>query len=139
MSLGSLSAPAKMPKIPASLWKGSMINGYHIAYLRRTRKLLSKEVIETRVPGDEIVPRPRDGECNIFATHFLIGFGLPASSLMQHFLRSFGLHMHHLGVNAILYITCFVTICEANLGICLFPNFFPHFFYFRSQKHDAVD
>ncbi|KAE8812693.1 hypothetical protein D1007_10265 [Hordeum vulgare] len=47
--------------------------------------------------------------------------------------------MHHLGVNAVLYIVCFVTMCEAYLGIRPFPTFFPHFFYFHNQKHGTVD
>ncbi|KAE8795705.1 hypothetical protein D1007_29298 [Hordeum vulgare] len=116
-----------MPKIPAGSWEGSMINGEHIVYLRWTRKLPSEEVIEPRTPGDEIVPQPRDGERIVFASHFLVGFGLPARSFLQHFLRSFVLQMHHLGVNLILYITCFVTMCDAYLGIRSFPTFFPPF------------
>ncbi|KAE8812983.1 hypothetical protein D1007_09743 [Hordeum vulgare] len=47
--------------------------------------------------------------------------------------------MHHLGVNEVLYITCFITMCEAYLGIPTFPTFFPHFFYFCIHKHDMMD
>ncbi|KAE8819295.1 hypothetical protein D1007_02793 [Hordeum vulgare] len=123
-----------MLKIPAVSWEGSMINGEHIAYLRRMRKLPSGEVIDSRVPGDEIDRQPRDSERIVYASHFLVGFGLPASSFLQHFLWSFSLQMHHLGVNVVLYITCFVTMSEAYLGIRPFPTFFPHFFYFHCQK-----
>ncbi|KAE8786618.1 hypothetical protein D1007_39527 [Hordeum vulgare] len=47
--------------------------------------------------------------------------------------------MHHLGVNAVLYVACFVTMCDGYLGIRPFPTFFPHFFYLRSQKHGMTD
>ncbi|KAE8792928.1 hypothetical protein D1007_32430 [Hordeum vulgare] len=94
-----------------------MINDGHIKYLRRTRKLPSEEVVEAREPGDELVPEHRDGERVIFANHFLVGFGKPTSSFLRHFLQSFGLQMHHQGVNTVLYITCFVTLCKAYLGI----------------------
>ncbi|KAE8770691.1 hypothetical protein D1007_57525 [Hordeum vulgare] len=46
--------------------------------------------------------------------------------------------MHHLVVNVVWYIACFVMLCKAYLGIRPFPTFFPHFFYFRSEKHGTV-
>ncbi|KAE8795010.1 hypothetical protein D1007_30209 [Hordeum vulgare] len=46
--------------------------------------------------------------------------------------------MHHLGVNVVLYISCFVSLCEGYLGLRPFPLFFHHFFYFRTQKHGSV-
>ncbi|KAE8805574.1 hypothetical protein D1007_18240 [Hordeum vulgare] len=116
-----------------------MIDDGHIAYLRQTSKLPSEEVVEAHMPGDELVPEPRDGELLIFASHFLVGFELPASSFLRHFLQSFGLQIHHVGVNVVLYITCFITMCEAYLGNRPFSTFFPHFFYLCSQKHGAVD
>ncbi|KAE8817933.1 hypothetical protein D1007_04285 [Hordeum vulgare] len=64
---------------------------------------------------------------------------MPTSSFMQHFLQSFGLQMHHVGVKFILYVACFVMLCEAYLVIRPFPSFFPHFFYFHSQKRGTMD
>ncbi|KAE8776253.1 hypothetical protein D1007_51109 [Hordeum vulgare] len=42
--------------------------------------------------------------------------------------------MHHQGVNAILYIACFVTLCEGYPGLRPFSSFFRYFFYICSQK-----
>ncbi|KAE8794216.1 hypothetical protein D1007_31096 [Hordeum vulgare] len=120
-----------MLMVPSGSWEGYMINDAHIEYLRWTRKLPCKEVVEARAPGDELVPEPRDSERVVFTSHFLIGFGLPTSSFLHHFLQSYGLQMHHLVVNFVLYIMCFLTLCDAYLGIRPFPSFFLHFFYFR--------
>ncbi|KAE8771748.1 hypothetical protein D1007_56329 [Hordeum vulgare] len=75
-----------MPRIPSGLWEGSMITVDQIAFLRWTQKLPSEEVLEARAPGNEIVPRPQDGERIVFASHFLVGFGLPTSSFLRQFL-----------------------------------------------------
>ncbi|KAE8798859.1 hypothetical protein D1007_25827 [Hordeum vulgare] len=83
--------------------------------------------------------RGEHGYRTAFASHFLVDFGLSTSSFLRHFLESYGLQMDHLRVKSVLYIACFVMLCEAYLGIFPFPSFFYHFFYFRSQKHDPVD
>ncbi|KAE8781551.1 hypothetical protein D1007_45247 [Hordeum vulgare] len=110
-----------MPDLPSGSWKGSNITLAHVDYLRRTRRL----------PAADLV----DGECVVFGAHFLVGFGLPVSGFFQRFLASYGLQMHHLGVSAILYISCFVTLFEGYLGLRPFSSFFRYFFYFHAQKH----
>ncbi|KAE8810739.1 hypothetical protein D1007_12541 [Hordeum vulgare] len=127
-----------MPKLPAGSWEGSLVTEAHIEYLRQTRELPSEVVVETRVLGGERSPKPRDGERIVLGTHFLVGFGLLMSSFLKQFLNFYGLQMHHLRVNCVLYIVCFVTLCEAYLGIRPFPSFFRHLFYFRAQMHDPV-
>ncbi|KAE8787129.1 hypothetical protein D1007_38905 [Hordeum vulgare] len=87
------------------------------------RKLPFKEVVEAH-----------DNKCVVFGSHFPVDFRIPTSSFLRHFLQSY-----HLGLNSVLYIACFVTLCKAYLGIYPFPSFFRHFFYFCSHKHGLVD
>ncbi|KAE8815706.1 hypothetical protein D1007_06895 [Hordeum vulgare] len=128
-----------MPDLPSGSWEGSNMTLAHIDYLRRARRLPAADLVEARAPGDELSPQPRDGECVVFRAHFLIGFALPVSGFFRRFLASYGFQMHHLGVNAILYIACFVTLCEGYLGLHPFSSFFWYFFYFRAQKHKNND
>ncbi|KAE8780398.1 dead-box atp-dependent rna helicase 40 [Hordeum vulgare] len=107
-------------------WEGSIITEGHIEYLRWTRKLSSKDVVAAHVPGEEHVPEPGPDEHIFLGTHFLVGFGLPGISFIQHFLELYGLQIHHLGVNFILYLVCFVTLCKVYL------------FYFPDQMHREV-
>ncbi|KAE8811913.1 retrotransposon unclassified [Hordeum vulgare] len=95
-----------MAKLPYGLWEGSVVTEGHIEYVPRTRKLLSEEVLKARIPGGERAPKPRDGERVVFGTHFHVGFGLPVTSNLRCFLNYYGLQMHHLGVNSVLYIAC---------------------------------
>src|ERR1041385_4831427 len=58
-------------------WKGSNVTEMQVALLRRSRKIPAD--LDFRIPGDEIVPTPRDGERVVFLAHFQRGFGLPVS------------------------------------------------------------
>ncbi|KAE8804621.1 hypothetical protein D1007_19676 [Hordeum vulgare] len=102
------------------------------------QKLPAVEHVKARAPDGEHVSSPRPGEHVAFATHFLIGFGLPASRFMQNFLESYGLQMHHLVPNSVLYLACFSTLCEAYLVFWAFPSFFGFFFHVCCQMHDDV-
>ncbi|KAE8797642.1 hypothetical protein D1007_27109 [Hordeum vulgare] len=124
-----------MPDLPSGSWEGSNITPAHIDYLRPTRRLPAADLVEARAPGDELSPQPRDDECVVIGAHFLVGFALLVSGFFQRFLASYGLHMYHMGVNAIMYIACFVTLYEGYLGLRPFSSFSRYFLYFRSQKH----
>ncbi|KAE8792675.1 hypothetical protein D1007_32789 [Hordeum vulgare] len=87
------------------------------------------------MPREEIVQEPCPCERIVFGTHFLVDFELPGSILLQQFLEFYGIQMHHLGPNSILYLTCFATLCEAYLGFLPFSSFFYHLFHFRAQTH----
>ncbi|KAE8815784.1 retrotransposon ty3-gypsy subclass [Hordeum vulgare] len=101
-----------MPDLPSGSWEGSLITQDHIDYLRRTRRLPAEDLVEARVPEGEASPQPRDGERMVFGAHFIIGFGLPVSAFFRNFLAFYGLQMHHLGVNFVLYISCFAALCD---------------------------
>ena len=68
-------------------WDGSNVHEDHLTFLHDTRWLPGAGYIKTRVPpADEISPAPEEGEHVIFRSHFLRGFGLPASDFMRAFL-----------------------------------------------------
>ena len=68
-------------------WDGSVIHEDHLTFLRDTRRLPGEGYVKTRVsPADKISPTPGGGERGIFHSHFLQGFGLPASGFFRSFL-----------------------------------------------------
>ena len=58
---------------------------------------------------------------------------MPASSFLQQFLNFYGLQLHHLGANSITLLSCFVTLCEAYLGVWPCMVIFGMFFFLRAQ------
>jgi hypothetical protein len=105
-----------------------------IALLRRTNCVPLATQVELCTSGDELVLEPRDGEVVIFGSHFERGFGLPASAFFRSFLDFFGLQPHHLGANAVMLLSAFVTFCEGYLGVWPTTEIWSQFFHFKAQK-----
>ena len=88
---------------------------YDVLRLQRSRKMPPETII--RVPGDEVVSTPKPGERVVFTTHFTRGFALQVSMFFRDFLDHFRMQPHHLGANAIMLLSAFVTLCEGYLGM----------------------
>ena len=86
-----------------------------------------------RLPGGEIEPQPRDGECVLLATHIDRGLSLPPHPFFRSFLNFFGAQLHHFTPNSIVYLAAFISMCEAFLGCRPHWGLFKHIFTCRSQ------
>ena len=80
---------------------------------------------EARLPGDESIPAPAPDERVCFQAFFPRGFALPLHPFVHGLLYSYRLQLHDLTPNGILHIACFITLCEAFLGI------YPHWGLWR--------
>src|SRR3954462_13659614 len=80
---------------------------------------------EARLPGDESIPAPTPDERVCFQAFFPRGFALPLHPFVRGLLYSYRHQLHDLTPNGILHIACFITLCEAFLGI------YPHWGLWR--------
>src|ERR1041385_3928055 len=80
---------------------------------------------DARLPGDESTPAPAADERVCFQAFFHRGFPLPLHPFVRGLLYSYRLQLHDLNPNEILHIACFITLCEAFLGI------YPHWGLWR--------
>ena len=111
-------------------WDGSVVIDDHLAFLRATRRLPGAGFVKVRVPPEkEISLVPQGGERVIFRSHFLRGFGLPASGFLRSFLDFYHLQPHHLTPNTVTLLSAFVTMCEVYLGIRPTIELWGAFFY----------
>ncbi|WVZ84997.1 hypothetical protein U9M48_031962 [Paspalum notatum var. saurae] len=76
-------------------------------------------------------PSPRGDKVVVLAPFYERGFGLPLHPFMRGLLFFYGLEIQHLNPNAILHMACFITLCEAFLGIE--PHFQLWCYLFRPQ------
>jgi hypothetical protein len=74
----------------------------------------SAEIIFNR---DEVVPAPSAGYRVMFLAFLLCSLSLPAHEFLCALLFVYGVQLHQLTPNSLLHIGCFVTLCEAFLGI----------------------
>lgn len=83
-----------------------------------------------RLPGpDELEPATKANE-RVILTQFLErGVSLPIHPFLQQVLSYFHAQPHHLTPNGVAHLSCFITLCEAFLGIELSWVLFKHIFY----------
>jgi hypothetical protein len=86
-----------------------------------------------RVPGDEAVPDPQDGERVMLASHSLRGMSLPLSAFFLAVLSFYGLQPHNIAPNSILVLAGFQALCEGYLGIAASIELFKYCFLCRRQ------
>jgi hypothetical protein len=53
----------------------------------------------------------------MFLAFLLRGFSLPSHEFLRRLLFVYGVQLHQLTPNSLLHIACFITLCEAFLGI----------------------
>jgi hypothetical protein len=68
-------------------------------------------------PRDDVVPAPPVGYRVMFLAFLVHGLSLPAHKFIHGLLFVYGVQLHQLTPNSLLRIACFVTLCEAFLGI----------------------
>jgi hypothetical protein len=84
-------------------------------------------------PSTKVIPAPQPGFRVMILAFLLRGFSLPAHEFLHGLLFVYGVQLHQLTPNSLLHIACFITLCEAFLGInphrglwkhlfCLCPN-----------------
>src|SRR3954468_11405144 len=114
-------------------WEGSTVTENDITWLRKTRRV--PDEVSCRIPPrSEVVLNPETGERVVFISHFLCGFGLPASYFFCSFLDRFGLQPHHLPANAILFLSGFASFYEGYLGLWPTVDQWARFYMFRTQS-----
>ena len=124
------------PTGPRAMWSGSTITQEQIAELWARGALPSPDLVSFRIPpAGEVVPAPTADERVVFHAHLTRGFGLPASNFMRDFLHHFGIQMHHLPANGVLFLAGYVTGSEAYLGLLPRVEQWPRFFFLRPQTH----
>jgi hypothetical protein len=83
------------------------------------------------IPSTEVIPAPPPGFWVMFLAFLLCGFSLPAHKFMCGLLFIYGVELHQVTPNSLLYIACFTTLCEAFLGINPHWGLWKHLFRLR--------
>jgi hypothetical protein len=68
-------------------------------------------------PSTKLIPAPPPGFRVMFLAFLLHGFSLPSHEILHGLLFVYGMQLHLLTPNSLLHIACFITLCEAFLGI----------------------
>jgi hypothetical protein len=102
-------------KKQAARWAASKFTKADLKKARKDRFLYNS--VEVVFPDDDIIPRPSEGSWVTFLSFLLHGLSLPAQEFLHGLLFVYGMQLHQLMPNSILHIACFITLCEAFLGV----------------------
>jgi hypothetical protein len=81
------------------------------------REGFMSESLEIVFPSTEAIPSLPAGFWVMFLAFLLRGFSLPTHEFLHGLLFVYGVQLHQLTPNSLLHIACFITLCEAFLGI----------------------
>jgi hypothetical protein len=75
------------------------------------------ESAEIIFPRDEAIPSPPAGFWVMFLAFLFRGLSLPVHEFLHGLLFVYDVQLHQLTPYSLLHISCFITLCEAFLGI----------------------
>jgi hypothetical protein len=105
----------KFLKKQAMGWTASTLTDVDLAKVRKEGVLAdSAEVV---FPSTEIIPHQQPGFRVMLLAFLLRGLSLPAHEFLCGQLFVYDMQLHQLTPNSILHIACFITLCEAFMGI----------------------
>ncbi|KAM0855257.1 hypothetical protein ACQ4PT_049891 [Festuca glaucescens] len=97
-------------------WTASTITK-HDEKKMRSLGLISDDEKDVRFPGSDSRPNHPTGFTVMFSAFLFYGLSLPAHEFLRCLLFLYGIQLWQLTPNSILYLTIFITVCEAFLGI----------------------
>jgi hypothetical protein len=107
-----LVSTARMASFPVSLIRESRLLG-----LEKTGFIPSREASRWRLESEGEVPSPRDDKVVMLASFYERRFGLPLHQFVCGLLHFYQLEVQNHHPNVVLHIACFITLCEAFMGI----------------------
>ena len=75
-------------------WQRSPVDERQMEALRRDSLLPPLDKMATRAPGDEVAPRPRDGERVCFVDFVNRGFAFPVHEFVRGLMYAYGVQLH---------------------------------------------
>jgi hypothetical protein len=96
-------------------WTASSFSEVDLAKMKKEGFLAQS--IEVIFPSIEVIPALQPGFRVMFLAFLLRGFSHPAHEFLRGLLFVYSVQLHPLTPNSLLDIACFITLCEAFLGV----------------------
>ena len=109
-------------------WRRSKMSESAVQELENMGLLQTQRVIQWRAGEGEDYPFEGTLKTVIFRDFVGHGLVVPVSEFFHALLQFWGIQLHHLTLQSILYLSIFTHFCEAFLGILPYFHLFEHFF-----------
>ena len=106
-------------KAAEQIWPASTVHTADLQELADLGLIQGQDLTEWKEAGEHWVPILSPDEMVLFASFVRAGLCLPASPFLHRFLQFNSISLNHLNPNSVLYLSVFVHLCEAFIGIPL--------------------
>ena len=106
-------------KAAEQIWPASVVHTVNLQELTELGLIQGQDLAEWKEAGEHRVPVLSPGEIVLFIPFVRAGLCLPASPFLHRFLQFNSISLNHLNPNSVLYLSVFVHLCEAFIGIPL--------------------
>lgn len=89
------------------------------------------------LPREHVVPTPSPVQTVMFVHFVRSGLCFPPSEFLLEFCRFYGIDLHHLTLNGVLFLSAFVHLCEAFIGIPPCLVLFRYFFCLKFANNSS--
>ncbi|KAK1632021.1 hypothetical protein QYE76_006336 [Lolium multiflorum] len=126
-----------MDKVEISGWERSKISNQDQKSLKKLGLMKKKDSLI--FPGHESFSSPPIGYQVTFIDHLIRVLSTPIHEFLRGLLFVYGIQLHQLTPNSILYISIFITLCECFLGTHPHWGLWKRIFYLRrNNSHNIV-
>ena len=102
---------------PTHNWGCSVVHDQELKEMAKDGAIPPSSASAWRDGLDDPFPTQIQGERVLLASHIVRGFSLPHSDFLPEVLDHYGLQLHNITPNSVLYVAGFVSLFEGYLGI----------------------
>jgi hypothetical protein len=124
----------EVEQIPVNLhgyWVKCHVKNAHVLALDKEGTVAPKVESQWRTYHKALVPAPNKTEILMLKSHIKMGLSMPPSHFFSNLLKFYGLQLHHIVPNSLVYVAGYVALCEGYLRILPRVDLFQLFFLVR--------
>jgi hypothetical protein len=103
----------------------------HVLALEKEGTVAPKVESQWRTDHKALVPAPNNIEILMLKSHIKMGLSMPPSHFFSNLLQFYGLQLHHIVPNSLVYVAGYTALCEGYLRILPRVDLFQLFFSVR--------
>jgi hypothetical protein len=130
---------AEEEQIPMNLhgyWVKCHVKDVHVQALENEGTVAPQAESQWRTDHKALVPAPNPTEILMLKSHLERGLSLPPSHFFSNLLKFYGLQLHHITPNSLVFMVGYAALCEGYLGIPPRVDLFQLFFSVRPNFED---
>jgi hypothetical protein len=117
-------------------WLKCHVNDVHVRALENEGLVAPHAESQRRTDHKALVPAPSQTKILMLKSHVERGLSMPPYHFFSNLLKFYGLQLHHIATNSLVFVAGYAALCEGYLGIWPRVDLFQLFFSVRPNYED---